>query len=95
MNIYALIHSNIVRAALFNVILEEGHVIGLGGCEGHCQLIINHYTGRDWLPGVWQTAVPCKWYLTGRPGTDRPLISVLSDITHVCSLTDVCEINSA
>ena len=49
----ALIQSNIVRAALFNVILEEGHDMGLGGCEGHRLLDITHYTGWDWLPGVW------------------------------------------
>ena len=49
-NIYALIQSNIVRAALFNVILEEGHDMWLGWCEGHRLLVINHYTGWDGLP---------------------------------------------
>ena len=36
----------------------------------------------------------CKWYLTGWQGTGRSLVSVLNDITHVCSSTDVCVINS-
>ena len=40
-NIYAFIQFNIVRAAWRS---------------GHRLLGINHYTGRDWLPGVWQTA---------------------------------------
>ena len=40
-NIYAFIQFNIVRAAW---------------SSGHRLLGINHYTGRDWLPGVWQTA---------------------------------------
>ena len=40
-NINALIQSNIVRSALFNVILEKGHDMGLGGCEGHRLLVIN------------------------------------------------------
>ena len=45
MNIYALIQSNIVIAALFNVILEEGHDMALDGCEENRLLVINYYTG--------------------------------------------------
>ena len=49
LNIYAFIQSDIVQAVLFNLVLYERR-----GVRAQCLLIINHYTGWDWLPGVWR-----------------------------------------
>ena len=50
-NIYAFIQSYIVRAVLFNLTLCKRC-----GFRAHRLLVINHYKGLDWMPGVGQTA---------------------------------------
>ena len=62
-NIYTFIYSDIVRAVLFNLILCEAWD------PSHHLLVINHFTGQDWLPGVGQTALLCKWYIADWSGT--------------------------
>ena len=62
-NIYAFVQSNIVRAILFNLILCERR-----GVRIHRQLVINHYTGWDWLPGIWQD---CGFFVNDISQTDR------------------------
>ena len=52
---YSLLHFTVCQllcwAFLFNLILCERR-----GVRAHRLLVINHYTARDWLPGVGQTA---------------------------------------
>ena len=49
-NFYAFIESGIVRAVLINLILCERH-----GVRAHRLLVINHYKGGEWMPGVFPT----------------------------------------